>query len=153
MGLSGNEPGADVIRSQTAYNSVRRIFPMRFGMALLVTLLTTLGIPEKPFDGNGLLARCTTVIDPSDQTDRLAFADAASCFAFIRGFLNGHTAAVKLGSAEPLICAPGKLSVLEARRVVVEYLEDHPEKLHEPDGVLVYYALREAFPCPPSDND
>ena len=32
-------------------------------------------------------------------------------------------------------------------RVVYKYLDNHPEKLHEPAGKLVSLALSEAFPC------
>ncbi len=47
-----------------------------------------------------------------------------------------------------VFCVPeGKVTRLQKIRVVVKYLEDHPEKLHEPPSVLITRALNEAFPC------
>jgi hypothetical protein len=48
-------------------------------------------------------------------------------------------------------CLPERSSVLQLARVVVKWLQNHPEKLHEHPGVLVYAALHDAFPCQTPD--
>jgi len=45
-------------------------------------------------------------------------------------------------------CIPGNATILQMSRVVVKYLRDHPERLHEIPGILVHAALHDAFPCP-----
>jgi Rap1a immunity proteins len=44
--------------------------------------------------------------------------------------------------------ADGKVPVGQLARIVVKWLRDHPERLHEPRSGLVLEALRDAFPCP-----
>jgi Rap1a immunity proteins len=44
-------------------------------------------------------------------------------------------------------CVPGDIVMLQAPKVVVHFLETHPERLHEPAIVLMIDALRSAWPC------
>ncbi len=45
-------------------------------------------------------------------------------------------------------CVPDdKIPILQLARVVVKWLREHPERLHELKGTLTIAALREAFPC------
>jgi len=44
-------------------------------------------------------------------------------------------------------CIPAEVSFNEAAKVVIKYLNDHPEKLHMADTVLIRTALVEAYPC------
>lgn len=46
-----------------------------------------------------------------------------------------------------LACLPQGTTIGQAVRVVVKYLEEHPERLHEGKPVLVSSALGAAFPC------
>jgi len=47
-----------------------------------------------------------------------------------------------------MYCAPEQeLKVIQRIRVVVKYLDEHPEKLHDPDSLLIALAFIEAFPC------
>ncbi len=48
-----------------------------------------------------------------------------------------------------MACVPDdKVPVLQLGRVVVKWLHEHPERLHELKGILTVAALRDAFPCP-----
>jgi len=45
-------------------------------------------------------------------------------------------------------CVPDdKVPVLQLSRVVIKWLREHPERLHELKGILTIAALRDAFPC------
>ena len=46
-----------------------------------------------------------------------------------------------------LFCYPETVAVQQLTRVVIRYLEQHPETLHLPPVLTVTEALREAFPC------
>jgi hypothetical protein len=48
-------------------------------------------------------------------------------------------------------CLPERASIAQLARVTVKWLQDHPEKLHEAAGGLIYTALHDAFPCPAPD--
>ena len=47
------------------------------------------------------------------------------------------------------VCPPPTSTLGQWVRVVHRYLQDHPERLHEPDVLLAMMALRETFPCSP----
>ena len=44
-------------------------------------------------------------------------------------------------------CIPDKASTLQLARVLVKWLRDHPERLHELKSTLVMDAFQNAFPC------
>lgn len=41
-----------------------------------------------------------------------------------------------------------ELTTGQIERIVIKYLNDHPEDLHHPAGGIILWALSEAFPCP-----
>jgi hypothetical protein len=45
-------------------------------------------------------------------------------------------------------CAPADIPPSQAHRVVLTYLEQHPEKLHQDFKGLAFEALQQAWPCP-----
>ena len=44
-------------------------------------------------------------------------------------------------------CPPDGASVDQVKRVVIKYIEERPERLHEPFFVLALESLRKAWPC------
>lgn len=44
-------------------------------------------------------------------------------------------------------CVPANATVGQVARVLVKFLEDNPNRLHEPVGLLYMEALYDAFPC------
>ncbi len=54
-------------------------------------------------------------------------------------------------SLRPLFCLPEQgIRVIQGMRIIVHYLETHPERLHLDQRVLVIEAIRDAFPCAPA---
>jgi hypothetical protein len=49
-----------------------------------------------------------------------------------------------------LFCTPTEAQGEQVARVIMRYLETHPNMLHHPGAFLGIYALRDAFPCPPT---
>jgi hypothetical protein len=105
-----------------------------------------------------------------------AFTEAMKKFAWCSGYLQAvHDAAIltevnifiisKLGvtlqgpdnktkeyafNALRGVCIPEKVPLLQLARVVVKWLQTHPERLHENlIGTLVKDAINDAFPCTP----
>ena len=71
-------------------------------------------------------------------------AEWGFCSGFIWGVADGH----QLTSDESTsFCSPEGATSDQMGRVVVKYLRDHPEKLHEHAVLLVAIALIEAWPC------
>jgi hypothetical protein len=111
--------------------------------------------------GVELLDHCTTAIRVTEQHSGSTseYYDGAFCLAYVLGFADGLKMGsvvntVKSNTRTPTtsggnvgVCEPDHVSNEQLIRVVLKYLQQHPESLHEPAGFLVWTALHEAFPC------
>lgn len=125
-----------------------------------------------PKDGNGLLEFCGEVVNmldsPPPQIDAVREMKFGWCVGYLQAtqdrILNwritgsiqvmaykqdGKPAPSHMWADEDFVstCIPDEASVGQLARVVVKWLRDHPEKLHELKSFLVMEALKEAFPC------
>lgn len=131
---------------------------IRFCSCSVLLMLLALGQPvaaETVFrgDGNDLLRDCTFAraaqTEPlGTQSDALL---AGRCFGMVRGIVSFRELIFPYmegnGFTKP-VCFPEQgIAVEQAVRVVLKYLNDHPEKLHMDDAILVAVALADAFPC------
>ena len=90
---------------------------------------------EKPyFSGQELLNDCT-----SKKALPRGF-----CIGFVNGLVNGYV----FSDRNTYLCPPANSNVGQWERVIIKYLEDNPQMLHEPASVLAINAMFEAFPCP-----
>jgi len=110
-------------------------------------------------DGNKLLEQCKGVIRTIDTND-YANADqfgSGICFGYVNGSRGAYgisVGALKYAGAYDnevtkflFPCIPGEVQVIQLARILVKYLESHPEELHEDDSYLVHKAFLKAFPC------
>ena len=103
--------------------------------------------------GNELLSNCTKALsvikDPlsSAQNSKSDAFDTASCISYIEGAVDGIVVADRLVEDRSIFCRPKGVNNGQLVRVVVKYLEENPESLHEWQFNLVLKALIEAFPC------
>jgi hypothetical protein len=112
-----------------------------------VVLMTVPGLTQNlgtKLDGNELLRRCTAEVKtmdqekpPSSMSDMVDVAFGAYCTGLVRG----------VDSTASDLAEPDNATLGQAIRVVLLYLQNHPEELHKPDHVLVHEALRKAFPA------
>lgn len=104
--------------------------------AVLIALINVSTYPAMAshVTGNELLGFC----------DSKNLAEWGFCSGFIWGAADGH----QLTSDESAsFCSPEGATSDQMGRVVVKYLREHPEKLHEYAVLLVAVALIEAWPC------
>jgi len=108
-------------------------------IALLFLLCTCMAFAAS--DGNQLLHDCQVSIHAEDTGTLLEREEipATYCVAVVHGV--SDLAQVWGGVEYPL-----GWTEAQGIRVVVAYLERHPESLHKRDTLLIYTALREAFP-------
>jgi Rap1a immunity proteins len=110
---------------------------------LLLLVVAVLSLPSwciaQNNDGNNLLADCEaliTMIDAGGQsfpTDKVA--GASRCGGLMEGMLQmNDTCGLK--GATMFFCRPTNSTAVQAARIVVKYLHDHPEQLHEDEVVL-----------------
>ena len=90
-------------------------------------------------DGNALLHDCT---EGMKLLNGLSYntSDAMTCVGFARGFSEALNYSNR-------ICVTEGSTAGQMVRVLVKYLEDHPEQLAEGEEVVSYRAFRKAFPC------
>ncbi|MFH2045987.1 MAG: Rap1a/Tai family immunity protein [Pseudomonadota bacterium] len=119
---------------------------------LLIALTIVLFAAAPSFaDGNKLLRGCQHMLDAAEGKD-VDIAGALSggfCVGYLQGMadLNIIYSVVLKDKKEIFFCIPEGVSHEQKARVIVKYLRDHPNKLHEHECGLVLDALREAFPC------
>lgn len=69
-----------------------------------------------------------------------------SCATYIRGFVGG----IRVGEFRTgvrMICSPSGVEVLEAMRISLKWMNEHPDQLDHPAVELIFRALVDAFPC------
>jgi hypothetical protein len=101
-------------------------------------------------NGTSILHDCTSLTTPGVHTD-LESMNSGYCLGMVRGVMetlmvwevtdDRHVGDANHG------CIPIEVTVSQAVAVIKKYLNDHPEKLHMGDSVLVRVALVEGFPC------
>jgi len=113
-------------------------------LSVCVFMLITVGIcspQEDPSSGNGLLTSCQIALKHLDDPQTtLSYLDAVRI-----GYCEGITQGV--GYVSPKVCTMDNVTLVQAIRVVVKYLQDHPEELDQRNSLLVERALAKAFPC------
>jgi len=127
---------------------------------------------EFPKDGNGLLDYCGEVVVQLDSHGTpKSNEDAELKFGWCVGYLQAtheqitnwrttvgiqRMAEGKDKPAPPYLwadtnfvntCIPDEASIGQLARVLVKWLREHPERLHELKSFLVIEALRDNFPC------
>lgn len=123
---------------------------MIFLTSILLCYMSTVAADPDMGTANYLLRVCKQDLaftdgqrSPDTITTREMY-ESAYCLGYINGFRNGMT----LGAAEfDTNCMPDEVTLLQAERVVVKYLENHPEKLNIKAGLLTAEALHAAWPC------
>jgi hypothetical protein len=109
-------------------------------LVLLITspafAATTTGI----YDGNELLSQCKEAVKVGEgRVTGVNYFDAGYCLGVIMtvNFMWGDTS----------FCIPAKVTNDQEVRVVVKFLNDHPEQLHISEFLLVNGALVNVWPC------
>ena len=82
--------------------------------------------------------------------------DSEWCLGYLRGFLAGFDAMALAQSkafggyqalTKKYVCFPEHSTIGQDARVLVKWLNDHPERLHEDGGWLTLAAFLDAYPC------
>ena len=116
-------------------------------------------------DGNELLAQCKKSILAYENADSKLSSDLAvaiSCDSYVCGFDDAHRSFIEILAVKKhgygkwttadskelsLYCTSDGITIQQMERVIVQYLENHLDKLQRPAGILTTLALRKAFPC------
>jgi len=117
---------------------------MKRQVLLAIMLMFTPGLARATDRADQLLWRCNGTAKSKGE----AVLGKAICAGYLCGFLDAYQVAATVHKTAPLSCLPPTgISNDQAIRVVVTYLEAHPQELHETARSSVFLALRAAFPC------
>jgi hypothetical protein len=92
-----------------------------------------------------LLRICTTALRQADTNSPGLTVGGMTwewgmCTGYLMGWLSGYT-------WDKLLCLPSGVTLEQLVRVVVQYVQDHPQRLHERSNGLIHDAIQTAFPC------
>lgn len=127
---------------------------------LLMVLLSTVAFATAN-NGEALLKECTAYIQLKDNIrnedgEKANSTDANSCLNYMYGVVDVLYYYIPFyilekkdlrDKATHNICLPEKFDIEDAIRVVVDYLENHPDDLAWHKMGLILPALQEEFPC------
>ncbi|MGF6199798.1 Rap1a/Tai family immunity protein [Pseudomonas laurylsulfatiphila] len=98
-------------------------------------------------DGNELIKQCADGVKAANGATLNSYSDATFCLGLTQGVR--HTMRLVNEKLPPQYqtCFPSGITNGQGMRIVLKYLQDHPDRLHEQDSDLVYLAYKTAYPC------
>jgi hypothetical protein len=75
------------------------------------------------------------------------YGKAAHCIGYVNGVSITLREWQRIDKQSARVCLPDKATTGEYLKVVLHYLDQHPNKLHMVYGVLILEALKDAYPC------
>jgi hypothetical protein len=125
---------------------VRTWLPVLRGIALIVAMIFGCGVaiaePDKA-SADYIMPGCRTAVLPITFSNTVDSKDDASRTALCFGIINSLSyIGQQFGT-----CLPAGTTSRQAVSVVVQYIDGHPEKIHENFNSLAVEALRQAWPC------
>ncbi|WP_150634778.1 Rap1a/Tai family immunity protein [Pseudomonas fluorescens] len=125
---------------------------MKAGIAVAAALVGMLGSGAAMAEnGTRLLEQCQDgirALDNENMTSDGLFA-SGFCFGLIEGvrFTMENYQFTNIPNEYKACFPKGHISNAQGARIVVKYLKDNPETLHEDAAILTTLALHNAFPC------
>ena len=104
------------------------------GIVLIAALMLSGGAAFAT-TANELIPHCRAWLE--NVTTGKGVMDQSICFGIVRG----------IAFAAPNVCRPDGVTSGQALRVVVQYIEQRPARMHEDFEKLALEALRVAWPC------
>lgn len=110
---------------------------------LMIVLITALGCEAVVAETDSSAGYTAKSLIPSCRA--FADGDSRSQTPFDDGFCGGVV--VGLAYADPTICVPKGLAYRQSVRVVIQYIDERPSRMHESFVELATEALRSAWRC------
>lgn len=74
-------------------------------------------------------------------------SDQMGCIMYVMGSADSWTVAHYWYKLQPA-CYPNGAIIAQRKAILIKFLNDHPEMLHQPAGAIYVTAMSQAFPCP-----
>lgn len=117
------------------------------GVVALVVLIGSAGSTRGGFEtGNEIFDNCREAV----AKDSEEWQDVAYCQSYIAGAFDMAQLVMTMEETPKTICPPSGVTLGQAVRVVYKYLEENPARTNFSAAILVWEALKQAWPCPSS---
>jgi len=84
-----------------------------------------------------------------DSNEVKALMDRTYSAGYVSGTIDSYMVLSDANPSDRFICFPKQgISNHQAIQIIIKWLKEHPERLHETARINVLEALRTAFPCP-----
>ena len=129
------------------------MIPLNPKLICMLAVLITGWTGHVSADGNLLLQQCKDALTVMDGGVGKSAFGGGVCMGKIDGALDGiemsrgYYSALSGKTLSPFICRPETVTKEQQLRIVVKYLTDNPEKLHQNDVTSIAMAMAFAFPC------
>ena len=90
---------------------------------------------------NALMQACRSAIHEGPPPYTTKNTQAAYDNGWCHGFINA------IAVVDPSICRPPGVTIDQTLRVVVKYIDERPQRMHEDFAILVQEALATTWPC------
>ena len=105
--------------------------------------------------GNAFLAECSALDRPNDpRLTNIEMAKNMQCLSYMEGLMDGALYEnMRIGAESRTnmrsleFCRPEGVNNIQLVRVALKYVRDNPGRAHLPTVVLVFAAMKGAFPC------
>jgi Rap1a immunity proteins len=118
-----------------------------FATLLFVMLMGLPALAKSGLDGNSLLPKCTTEVEIMDKGEDAGTTPETPHWHELVGAMYCQGLVRGVAAASSDFAEPDGVTLGQEIRIVLLYLQTHPEELQKPDYALVHEALRKAFPA------
>jgi hypothetical protein len=123
---------------------------MKAGMAATFVMIGMLGsgaATAEGGDGNELITQCAAGVKAADGGKLNDYDDASFCLGLTQGVRQAMRLLNEELPPQYQTCFPNGITNGQGMRIVLKYLQDHPDRLQERNADLVYLAYKTAYPC------
>jgi len=102
--------------------------------------------------GNAFVRTCSGIDKDDKDKTHLDVQNGMACLGYIDGLKDGVIAEIVFAQSEHKnvpkpYCVPDGVEMRQLIRIVLKYIEDHPETAHMRTPPLAVLAWRKTFPC------
>lgn len=128
---------------------MKRMYVLLIMVVLVIGFTGNVHSESETTDGNKFLERCNNAISYLDGSKKdVSYVDAMFCLGYMEGMNTMNMFYQAMIGNNAFYCLPeAGMTNGQSARIIVKYLKEHPELLHEPAIALATRAFREAFPC------
>lgn len=116
------------------------LIQLLIALVLVAPITTSTAVAGFGTTGNDLYESCKQfTAGDKPPKDTMEAVNIGGCVAYVSSVMYLRE---NLG-----MCIPKGVTLLQGIKVILKFMDNHPEALNQPFPAIVYWGLNEAFPC------